>query len=65
MSSGRDVMMDRWRDQVEQAEQNIRESQKEQHQNRMLTRMIEYRQTLITEIARLDKIIKELQDDTV
>ncbi len=65
MSSGRDVMMDRWRDQVEQAEQNIRESQKEQTQNRMLTRMIEYRQTLITEIARLDKIIKELQDDTV
>ena len=65
MSSGRDVMMDRWRDQVEQAEQNIRESQKEQCQNRMLTRMIEYRQTLITEIARLDKVIKELQDDTV
>ena len=65
MSSGRDVMMDRWRDQVEQAEQNIRESKKEQIQNRMLTRMIEYRQTLITEIARLDKIIKELQDDTV
>ena len=65
MSSGVDVMMDRWRDQVAQAEQNIRESQKEQHQNRMLTRMIEYRQTLITEIARLDKIIKELQDDTV
>lgn len=63
MSSGRDVMMDRWRDQVEQAEQNIRESQKEQCQNRMLTRMIEYRQTLITEIARLDKIIKELQDN--
>ena len=65
MSSGRDVMMDRWRDQVEQAEQNIRESQKEQHQNRMLTRMIEYRQTLITEIARLDKVIKELQNDTI
>ena len=63
MSSGVDVMMDRWRDQVEQAEQNIRESQKEQTQNRMLTRMIEYRQTLITEIARLDKIIKELQDN--
>ena len=65
MSSGRDVMMDRWRDQVEQAEQNIRESQKEQIQNRMLTRMIEYRQTLITEIARLDKVIKELQNDTI
>ena len=65
MSSGVDVMMDRWRDQVAQAEQNIRESQQEQCQNRMLTRMIEYRQTLITEIARLDKIIKELQDDTV
>lgn len=63
MSSGRDVMMDRWRDQVEQAEQNIRESQKEQTQNRMLTRMIEYRQTLITEIARLDNLIKELQDN--
>ncbi len=63
MSSGVDVMMDRWRDQVAQAEQNIRESQKEQTQNRMLTRMIEYRQTLITEIARLDKIIKELQDN--
>lgn len=65
MSSGVDVMMDRWRDQVAQAEQNIRESQKEQTQNRMLTRMIDYRQTLITEIARLDKVIKELQDDTV
>jgi hypothetical protein len=65
MSSGVDVMMDRWRDQVAQAEQNIRESQEEQCQNRMLTRMIDYRQTLITEIARLDKIIKELQDDTV
>ena len=65
MSSGVDVMMDRWRDQVAQAEQNIRESQEEQTQNRMLTRMIDYRQTLITEIARLDKIIKELQDDTV
>ena len=63
MSSGVDVMMDRWRDQVEQAEQNIRESQKDQAQNRMLTRMIDYRQTLITEIARLDKIIKELQDN--
>ena len=57
MSSGRDVMMDRWRDQVAQAEQNIRESQKEQYQNRMLTRMIEYRQTLITELERLDKAI--------
>ena len=65
MSSGVDVMMDRWRDQVAQAEQNIRESQQQQCQNRMLTRMIDYRQTLITEIARLDKIIKELQDDTV
>ena len=59
MSSGRDEMMDRWS--REEKMQKIVDP----YQKRMLTRMIEYRQTLITEIARLDKIIKELQDDTV
>ena len=63
MSSGRDVMMDNWRNQVEQAEQTIRKSQEDQFQQRMIIRMTEYRQTLITEIERIDKIIKELQQN--
>ena len=63
MSSGRDVMMDNWDNQVEQAEWSIRKSQEDQFQQRMITRMTEYRQTLITEIERIDNIIKELQQN--
>lgn len=63
MSSGRDVMMDNWRNQVEQAEQTIRKSQEDQFQQRMIIRMTEYRQTLITELERIDNIIKELQQN--
>ena len=56
MSSGRDEMMSNW------SRQEKMEKIVDPYQKRMLTRMIEYRQTLITEISRLDKLIKELQD---
>jgi hypothetical protein len=64
MSSGRDEMMERWSQEIKVVEKHIRETQpvEDPYQKRTLMRMIDYRQTLITEIARLDKLIKELQD---
>ena len=64
MSSGRDEMMERWSEEIKQVEQDIRQSQPvvDPYKKRTLIRMIDYRQTLITEIARLDRLIKELED---
>ena len=61
MSSGRDVMMEQWSNQAEMAEQSLRKSLEHQQKESMIIRMIDYRQTLITEIERLDKVIEELQ----
>ena len=52
MSSGRDVMMEQW---GTDQEETIKWKQK------MLTRMIEYRQTVITEKERLDDAILKLE----
>lgn len=52
MSSGRDVMMEQW---GTDQEEMIKWKQK------MLTRMIEYRQTVITEKDRLDDAILKLE----
>ena len=52
MSSGRDVMMEQW---GTDQEETIKWKQK------MLTRMIEYRQTVITEKERLDNAILKLE----
>ena len=52
MSSGRDVMMEQW---GTDQEEMIKWKQK------MLTRMIEYRQTVITEKERLDDAILKLE----
>lgn len=52
MSSGRDVMMEQW---GTDQEEMIKWKQK------MLTRMIEYRQTVITEKDRLDDAILNLE----
>lgn len=52
MSSGRDVMMEQW---GTDQEETIKWKQK------MLTRMIEYRQTVITEKDRLDDAILKLE----
>lgn len=61
MSSGRDEMMIRWSEEINLAEQHIRESQKEKHNQRLYQRLVEYRQTLINEITRIDKLMKELR----
>ena len=52
MSSGRDVMMEQW---GTDQEEMIKWKQK------MLIRMIEYRQTVITEKERLDDAILKLE----
>lgn len=52
MSSGRDVMMEQW---GTDQEETIKWKQK------MLTRMIEYRQTVIIEKERLDDAILKLE----
>ena len=52
MSSGRDVMMEQW---GTDQEEMIKWKQK------MLTRMIEYRQTVIIEKERLDDAILKLE----
>lgn len=52
MSSGRDVMMEQW---GTDQEETIKWKQK------MLTSMIEYRQTVITEKDRLDDAILKLE----
>ena len=52
MSSGRDVMMEQW---GTDQEEMIKWKQK------MLTRMIEYHQTVITEKDRLDDAILKLE----
>ena len=52
MSSGRDVMMEQW---GTDQEEKIKWKQK------MLTRMIEYRQTVSTELNRLDDAILKLE----
>ena len=61
MSSGRDEMMSRWSEEINLAEQNIRESQKEQHNQRLYQRLVEYRQTLVNDIERIDRMMKELR----
>ena len=61
MSSGRDYMMEQWNNQVELTEKHIRDSQEYQIKKKMLTRMIEYRQTVITEKERLDDAILKLE----
>ena len=61
MSSGRDEMMSRWSEEINLAEQHIRESQKEQHNQRLHHRLVEYRQHLVNEMARIDKLMKELR----
>ena len=61
MSSGRDYMMEQWSNQVELTEKHIRDSQEYQIKKKMLTRMIEYRQTVITEKERLDDAILKLE----
>lgn len=63
MSSGRDVMMENWSNQVAQAEKNIRETQEPMIRKSQITRMIDYQQTLITELERITKYIKELQNE--
>ena len=63
MSSGRDVMMDNWNNQVTQAEQSIRKSQDQIIKKDQITRMIDYQQTLIIELERIDNYIKELQNE--
>ena len=52
MSSGRDVMMEQWGTDQEEIVK---------WKQRMLTRMIEYRQTVITEKERLDDAILKLE----
>ena len=64
MSSGRDVMMDNWSNQVAQAEKHIRETQEPLIRKSQCQRMIEYRQVLVTELERIDNYIKELENDT-
>lgn len=63
MSSGRDYMMENWNNQVEDVEENLRQSQLQQHRKRMITRMIEQRQILLTDVERLTKAIKEYEDE--
>ena len=63
MSSGRDVMMDNWNNQLAQTEKHIRETQEPLIRKSQCQRMIEYRQVLITELERIDNYIKELQQD--
>ena len=61
MSSGRDYMMEQWNNQVELAEKHIRDSQEYQMKQKTLQRMIEYRQTVSTELNRLDDAILKLE----
>ena len=61
MSSGRDEMMSRWSEEINLAEQRIQESQKEQHNQRLYQRLVEYRQTLVNDIKRIDRLMKELR----
>lgn len=61
MSSGRDEMMSRWSEDINLAEQHTRESQKEQHNQKLYKRLVEYRQTLINEITRIDRLMKDLR----
>ena len=63
MSSGRDVMMDNWSNQVAQAEKHIQKTQESLIRKSQCQRMIEYRQVLITELERIDNYIKELQNE--
>jgi secreted Zn-dependent insulinase-like peptidase len=62
MSSGRDYMMENWNNPVEKVEQDLKQSQFEQHRKRMITRMIEQRQILLDDVERLTKAIKEYED---
>ena len=61
MSSGRDVMMDNWKEQVNQAEKHIRDGQEYQVKQKTLQRMIDYRQTVSIELDRLDGEIVKLE----
>ena len=63
MSSGRDVMMDNWSNQVAQAEKHIQKTQEPLIHKSQYQRMIEYRQILVTELERIDNYIKELQQN--
>lgn len=61
MSSGRDVMMDNWQEQIEATENNLKQSQELQWKMKQLRRMIDYRQTLNIEINKLDNQIDALE----
>lgn len=61
MSSGRDVMMDNWQEQLKATENNLKQSQELQWKMKQLRRMIDYRQTLNIEINKLDNQIDALE----
>ena len=63
MSSGRDYMMENWSNAVDIAEENIKQSQLEQHKQRMIKRMTEQRQILLNDVERLTKAIEEYEND--
>lgn len=61
MSSGRDVMMDNWQEQIKATENNLKQSQGLQWKMKQLRRMIDYRQTLNIEMNKLDNQIDALE----
>jgi hypothetical protein len=61
MSSGRDVMLENWQEQVKRAEKHIRDSQEYQVKQKTLQRMIDYRQIVSIELDRLDSEIVKLE----
>lgn len=61
MSSGRDVMMDNWQEQIKATENNLKQSQELQWKMKQLRRMIDYRQTLNIEMNKLDNQIDALE----
>lgn len=61
MSSGRDVMLENWQEQVKRAEKHIRDNQEYQVKQKTLQRMIDYRQIVSIELDRLDSEIVKLE----
>ena len=61
MSSGRDVMLENWHEQVKRAEKHIRDNQEYQVKQKTLQRMIDYRQIVSIELDRLDSEIVKLE----
>lgn len=61
MSSGRDVMMDNWQEQIKATENILKQSQELQWKMKQLRRMIDYRQTLNIEMNKLDNQIDALE----